>query len=776
MDGETFTTRAANIFSSRAEAMNPSFFGIRHHGPGSARALLCALEELDPDLLLIEGPPEAESLIGLANDPRVVPPVALLHYVEGSPERHLYSPYAEYSPEWQAIGFGLRRGATIRMIDLPLRYQLAPGVEAEGRVTDPLAELAKIAGFDDPEEWWDRLVEERPVETGAETGAIWAGITAAMSEVRSGLREPLAPEELRREAWMRRMVRASLPAGSVPGGGSRRVAVICGAWHLPALDPAGIHFRDEAEDDRLLAGLPAIGPDIRVNSVWVPWSEARLSAASGYGAGIVAPGWSHHLWTQPEGSAIGWLGKVAALLRAEHYEVSTAQVIDAARLADALAAIRSLARPGLTELNEATLAVICEGREEPFRLIRQRLVIGERVGSLPPDATAPPLLLDWKRQCRELRLDPRPGVRTLRLDLRRRLDLCRSHLLHRLELLGVGGAIREPQREPGNRRGNFRETWRLIGGQEISLALNHAVLHGLTIESAAITVATKLVDQAGSLRELIDLLERVLKAGLTDQRLTERLTGELDRLTVSEPGPLLVAFPVLVRIERYRTLSTLPDPLPPIGIILDRAVERLCVGLPAFLSGRVGDDVQSLIEVDLAMGILSSEGGKSRCSLWPAALRQLLDLIDLNPQIAGCACLLLWQAQQLSAEEFDRQLSRALSAATDPRDTAAWIEGLLAYSGSRLIFDERLLPALDRWLCGIDAEHFQRILPILRRTFAGFSPAERRQIDERLTAQMTSPGERIDGARAALVRPILDRMLGPDQMAGQNGQTANTHI
>jgi hypothetical protein len=42
-----------------------------------------------------------------------------------------------YSPEWQAIGFGLRRGATIRLIDLPLRYQLAPGAEAEGRVTDP---------------------------------------------------------------------------------------------------------------------------------------------------------------------------------------------------------------------------------------------------------------------------------------------------------------------------------------------------------------------------------------------------------------------------------------------------------------------------------------------------------------------------------------------------------------------------------------------------------------------------------------------------------------
>ena len=30
-------------------------FGIRHHGPGSARSLLAALHELDPAIVLIEG-------------------------------------------------------------------------------------------------------------------------------------------------------------------------------------------------------------------------------------------------------------------------------------------------------------------------------------------------------------------------------------------------------------------------------------------------------------------------------------------------------------------------------------------------------------------------------------------------------------------------------------------------------------------------------------------------------------------------------------------------
>jgi hypothetical protein len=37
-------------------------FGIRHHGPGSARSLVRALDALQPDCVLVEGPPEADAL------------------------------------------------------------------------------------------------------------------------------------------------------------------------------------------------------------------------------------------------------------------------------------------------------------------------------------------------------------------------------------------------------------------------------------------------------------------------------------------------------------------------------------------------------------------------------------------------------------------------------------------------------------------------------------------------------------------------------------------
>ena len=35
-------------------------FGIRHHGAGSATSLRKALAELEPDCILIEGPPDAD--------------------------------------------------------------------------------------------------------------------------------------------------------------------------------------------------------------------------------------------------------------------------------------------------------------------------------------------------------------------------------------------------------------------------------------------------------------------------------------------------------------------------------------------------------------------------------------------------------------------------------------------------------------------------------------------------------------------------------------------
>jgi hypothetical protein len=65
--------------------MTVEVFGIRHHGPGSARSLLRALGDFDPDAVLIEGPSDADALLALCTSAGMRPPVALLGYASDDP-------------------------------------------------------------------------------------------------------------------------------------------------------------------------------------------------------------------------------------------------------------------------------------------------------------------------------------------------------------------------------------------------------------------------------------------------------------------------------------------------------------------------------------------------------------------------------------------------------------------------------------------------------------------------------------------------------------------
>ena len=86
---------------------------------------------------------------------------------------------------------------------------------------------------------------------------------------------------------MRQVVRAALKEADGP------VAVVCGAWHAPALREP---LPPAAKDAALLRGIPKR----KAALAWVPWTHSRLAAASGYGAGITSPGWYHHLFTTRE--------------------------------------------------------------------------------------------------------------------------------------------------------------------------------------------------------------------------------------------------------------------------------------------------------------------------------------------------------------------------------------------------------------------------------------------------------------------------------------------
>lgn len=408
--------------------------GVRHHGPGSARAVRDALDAAVPAAVLIEGPPEGDALLALAADEEMRPPVALLAHVTDDPGRAAFWPMAEFSPEWVAIRWALAHEVPVRFIDLPAAHSLAMEAEekeeeekAEGAGSvriDPIGVLAETAGYDDAERWWEDVVEHRG-PGGGDALAPFEALAEAMGALREEYGDGGYARDLAREAYMRIQLRTA-----VKEFGDDRVAVVCGAWHVPALAEKTTLAADRA----LLKGLPRVKAEL----TWVPWTHRRLARHSGYGAGIDSPGWYGHLFGAPDRPVERWMTKVAGLLREEDRIVSPAHVIEAVRLAETLAAMRGRPLAGLGETTDAIRAVMCEGSDVPLSLVQDRLVVGDVLGEVPDAAPAVPLQRDLTRTQRTLRLKAEAVTRELELDLRKETDASRSRLLHRLRLLGVG--------------------------------------------------------------------------------------------------------------------------------------------------------------------------------------------------------------------------------------------------------------------------------------------------------------------------------------------------
>uniref|UniRef100_UPI001E5F55AE DUF5682 family protein n=1 Tax=Kitasatospora sp. MBT63 TaxID=1444768 RepID=UPI001E5F55AE len=600
-----------------------TLLGIRHHGPGSARAVAAALRQLRPDAVLIEGPPEADALTALAAEKDLVPPVALLAHVVDDPARAAFWPFAVFSPEWVALRYAVEQQVPVRFIDLPAAHSLAaeppspdgPGVpggtsgEVDGpATTDPIAALAAAAGHDDPERWWEDVVEHRA--PGADALAPFEAVAEAMAALREDA--PVLRRDELREAYMRQQLRAARRAGH------RRIAVVCGAWHVPALR----ELPTVAHDKALLAGLPK---KVRTEITWVPWTHRRLSQHSGYGAGVDSPGWYHHLFTAERDTVARWLTRVAELLRAEDHPVSSAHVIEAVRLAGTLAAMRGRPLPGLTETLDAVRAVMCDGSDVALALVHDRLVVGDALGEVPDAAPAVPLQRDLARLQRSLRLKPEPDDRELVLDLRKELDAARSTLLHRLRLLGIGWGV--PGRSAVNSTGTFRETWRLRWEPEFAVRVVEAAQWGTTVEGAAAGKAVGEAARATELAELTALAERCLLADLP-AALPAVMRLIADRAALdTDIAQLAAALPALVRTLRYGDVRGTDGAA--LGEVARGLAERICVGLPAACTGLDADGANAmrshLDAVHAAVGLLAAEdtGEDPVADRWAATLHAL---------------------------------------------------------------------------------------------------------------------------------------------------------
>lgn len=750
-------------------------FGIRHHGPGSARSLVKALQRTAPDCILVEAPQDAETAIGYIGHAGLDPPAALLIYNPANLKQASYYPFAAFSPEWQAILYANRRSVPVRLMDLPLTMQFTlegeagkdrqlavalPQQEDEdeaGLAADPLGYMAGLAGYTDSERWW-----EDTFEAAEHDGGIFDAILELIAALRSELKRRESRMTLLREAHMRKIIRKAVKDGF------RNIAVVCGAWHAPVLNDFAA-FKQQT-DDALLRGIKKT----KVVATWIPWSYDRLAFQSGYPAGVISPAWYDLLFHQPEEQIVRWMAEVARLFRKEQMEASAAHVLEAVRLAGALAALRRKPIAGIDELQESAASIFCHGDETPMDLIRRELIIGRRVGKVPPEIPVVPLQRDLEQRISAARLTKywgESGKIWLKataakergeIDLRNEADLLKSLLLHRLNILDIpwGTQFETSQRDLGS----FKEIWQLNWFPDFAIRIIEAGMWGNTVYDAAINYLQDKGSQTERLSEVADFLREALRADLGPA--VDPLIRKLQQLAALERDViyLMESLPGLVSIIQYG--DTRKTDVRAVEKLINELIPRISIGLPGAAMNIeeevAGELFRKILAVNHAVGLYDRQ---EHYESWFGALDRIAGNPTANELVQGGCVRILFDKGIFDVKTTGDRLHYALSSGNSALSIALWMEGFLHGSGLLLIYHPELWALLDDWVASLPMAVFEEALPLLRRTFADFTPAERRKMLELarrggLSAEKHSAGGDLDPERTAMIEPTLKMLLG----------------
>ncbi|MFK4165005.1 DUF5682 family protein [Paenibacillus lautus] len=738
-------------------------FGVRHLSPAGAKHLVDFLDEIDPTAVLIEGPSDASGEIRHLAHATTKPPVAILAFTEEVPVQTVLWPFAVYSPEYQAMKWAQKHGAYASFIDLPSSSAVclqelrrspvggSGGEESEAGKPESVSgaaessddslpagksvyeRIAELAGEYDYDMYWERSYEHN-LNAGSYRQSITAfsGHMRELSEERERLEDTVEyAYNAVRESYMRRQIVEAIAAGHEP----ERIVVVCGAYHAPALSDLSNPMSDEE-----LTQLPSRATKLTL----MPYSYYKLSSISGYGAGNAAPHYFEMMWERMLKGALTelphqYLSLVAGSMRKKGTHRSTAEVIEAVRLAESLAALHGGGIPTLRDLRDAAQTLLGRGELAVVAEELARTDIGTAIGELAEGVSQTPIQDDLNRQLKRLKLEKYKSVvaNDVILDLRENrrvaskesayLDLNRSFLFHRLKLLGIDFVSARPS---GQEQAAWAEHWVVKWTPEVEIQVVESTLLGETVEVAAAYMLQQKLADCSSIAEASSLIRIAYECGMIHQMEAGRQT--LQKLAVDSRDVVQIAaasrsLSVMIRYGGVRRMDT--EPLVP---LLQQLFMRACLFL---LDGsQCSDEVSgSMITAMNELNSVAMEHAEQVDEeLWLQELRHLSERDDLNARLSGYACAVLMERNAISAQQCAEEVSRRLSPGIPADLGAGWFEGLSMRNRYALLSRLSLWEQLNEYILSLDDEEFARALVFLRRAFSSFSPKEKTMIAELL--------------------------------------------
>lgn len=767
------------------------YYPVRHHSPACAWHLTRVIDRYAPELVLIEGPSEAGTLLPTIADREACPPFCIYTsfddrkgQVSDLKERYrAYYPFLAYSPELVAIRTAAERSIPVQFIDLPYAHRLINRPEreesdfqflynenAEYETNDYTARLTARSGCRDFAEFWEGRFELGAVEAESRSFVKQVFSLGYFMRLATPAETPAAEENRLRERYMAAEIRKCLASDR------QRILVVTGAFHVAGLME---ELADGAK--RPKAELPSwTTPASGTTAAYLmPYTFRAADSGNGYTAGMAFPAFYQSVWEKMPLEAketkrprqdpyartvLEYIVRTARFAR-ERHTVSIPDEIQAFHMARSLAALRGKSTAGVYELLDGVRSAFVKGDRhstptpEIDFLLRQ--LSGLEVGRVPFDRAVPPLVQDFRAQCSALRI----RIETVKRQaivleiIKKPAHRQKSRFLHRMLFLKSGFASLERGPDYVNRsdRNLARESWLCRYSPEVTTRLIDLSVYGATIEEACTTLVAREFDDrrmtADTLGRLLLLVE-VMGLGAFYRHHEDPI-----RETIYRENDFLNLGLFLQNLHRLTHMQLLMDGgveplLPELGrVAWKRAMQRIPV------VKQVAEDEEERVcnILHSLYSFLLAGASWSDAESFEQGAEEVIRDTFCNSRVYGLCLAIRHEQGAMDRAVFGDRVAAYLMSCL-PRQAASFICGLFQVAHDILLLDDRMLETIERVIGQADDEVFLTILPDLRYAFTHFSPTDLSRLAEVIARRHGIGPERLSGSATVTAEEVVAAM------------------
>lgn len=721
-------------------------YPVRHHSPVCAWQLTRLMEKYAPDIVLIEGPVDANPLLPVLTAPDTKLPAAFYCFYKDSRkliseeggDYKCYYPFLYASPEYNAAVQAKQRGIPAQFIDLPFSELLiqtakygSPDEQSayaddrrlvRSRFFQKLCEKTGTRSFD---EFWEKYFEIGGAQLEPEEYVRLMHTYCALSRADVPEDTLLADGTLVREQFMAKQIADAMQ--QYP-----KVLAVTGGFHSPGLQRL---IESGSIKPPRIHSIPAA----QQGCYPMAYAYEAADALSGYASGMRYPAFCDAVMQQlcETGAAVDayntvtldLLVRTAKACTKQDIAVSIADVTAAHSMMTGLAALRNSRACGMTELSDAVRACMIKGETTvssalPLDILN-KLAVGKGIGHIGDKTHVPPLVSDFEKQCKALKLN---DSRTLTSNAEAALFTSKkgmelSRFMHRMTFLNTGFCkkLKGPDLHKRRDRSRVREEWKYRRSPNVDAALIDHTTDGFTIAEACAVCAERLLKTQPRCETAAHVAVDCLLMGIPLSEAGKRMTEDI----LNSDGDIFSIGSGLQYFEMLHDLGALYETQDETPLqYVTRCFERLVMSLPA-MAAVPPERANDCIGILRTMYGLTVHVLPDRQTVFQEMLEAMSGAQDKEPALYGAVLGFLCAADPAYRERAELAMRGYLRGSPDIRKMGAeYLRGLFSAARDIVLTDDSFLRMTDTLIRDMDAEDFMEILPSLRLAFSYFTPSE----------------------------------------------------